>query len=349
MKFFIYFCEIILKIIVMGGNALKNTHTVRKETCEYMKIAHEIFNKIGEHSTFEPYLVKCYRAKKTHGDVDILIKINKSDDSENILKLIKQIFAPNEYLKNGNVISFNYTDFQVDFILINEDKWNIAKHYFDFDCLSNVMGKTFHKFNLSYGWDGLHYKFRNLDGRGAVDILMTNDPKRIFEFGGYDYDRYLMGFNTLEDIFKFAINGKYFDVEMLQMENLKSLDKKRNRKRGSYHAFLKYLEDKGINTRYQFKEHKSAYIPDIDAFFPEVKLLDKLDELQKRDLMNREFAEKFNGNLIMGWVSRLAGKELGEAIHKFKTAMGDEYIDFVMNNDVDAIRERFLKIYHGRN
>ncbi len=83
----------------------------------------------------------------------------------------------------------------------------------------------------------------------------------------------MKGFETFEEIFKFVIDSANFNTEMFQMENLKSIDKKRNRKRGSYHLFLKYLKDNKIYVRNDFEEDKTKYIIAIDFYFPEVKLL----------------------------------------------------------------------------
>ena len=335
----------------MGGNALKNTHTVRKITSEYKVITHEIFNKIYEHTTFEPYLVKCYHNKETHGDADILIKTNENNKADNILKFIKDTFKPNECLKNGNVISFNYYDFQIDFILIGEEIWETSKDFFDFDSSGNIMGKTFHKFGLSYGWNGLLYKFRNFNGRLSQNILISNDSRKIFEFSDYDYDRYLQGFDTLEDIMKFTINTKYFDSQIFQMDNLKSIDKKRNRKRGSYHIFLKYLENNNINTRYGFHKDKELYLPMIEAAFPEAKLMEKLGELQAKDRENKVLSQKFNGDLVMSWLPDLKGKELGNAMSKYVKSFDDDedYREFILNAEFKAIEERFMNTYNGEH
>ena len=87
------------------------------------------------------------------------------------------------------------------------------------------------------------------------------------------------------------------------MNNLKSIDKKRNRKRGSYHIFLKYLEDNNINIRYGFNPDKSVYLPMIDNKFPEAKLMEKLVQLQKIDNENKVLSQKFgpiSGLVITG-------------------------------------------------
>ena len=293
----------------MGGHALKNTFTERKNTEEFLRIGKIIQDKVLNDVAIETTILKCYYTKPDHGDLDLLLKISINNNI-NLRDYIQHSFKPNEIISNGGVFSFNYQDFQIDFIPINEKNWNIAQTYGFFDPLGNIMGKTFHKFGLSYGWEGLIYKFRNFNGSNSRDILLTNDAKKIFDFGGYDYDRYLNGFETLEDIFKFCINGKYFDSEMFKMENLKSIDRKRNRKRGSYHLFLNYLKDNGIYNKYNFNPNKETYLPIINQYFPEAKFSEQLYELQKIDAKNKIISQKFNGDLVMSWLPDLKGKEL---------------------------------------
>ena len=334
----------------MGGNALKNTYTERKNTNEFLRIGKEIQNRISMDIKFETTIVKCYHTKADHGDLDLLIKIIPNSEI-NLIEYIKNTFKPNEIINNGNVISFDFNQFQIDFIKINQINWEIAQTYMNYDCIGNIMGKTFHKFGLSYGWDGLFYKFRNFNGRLSQNILISNNARRIFAFGDYDYDRYLQGFETLEDILKFTINCKYFDTEIFQMDNLKSIDKKRNRKRGSYHIFLKYLKDNEINIKYPFEKDKELYLPMINEAFPEVDLLGQLYDLKMKDNENKILSQKFNGDIVMSWLPKLQGKELGQAIKKFKESFDDDgdYRKFVLNACYTSIESRFMDTYNDRN
>jgi hypothetical protein len=339
----------------MGGKALNKygITTERKNTEEFLRIGKEIQEHIQYDFDFpiETQVVTCYHTKPDHGDLDLLIKIDERFHNEGIdlKQYIRVAFAPQAIHNNGGVYSFDYQNFQIDFIPIKESKWETAKTYYSYDPLGNIMGKTFHKFGLSYGWDGLFYKFRNFNGRLAQNILLTNDARRIFEFADYDYDRYLQGFETLEDIIKFTINTKYFDSEIFQMDNLKSIDKKRNRKRGSYHIFLKYLEDNQINTRYEFLKDKELYLPMIEVRFPEGKLLEKLGVLQEKDKEDKILSQKFNGDIVMSWLPDLKGRELGYAIRGFEEHWGDEYREFILNSDFKTIHQSFMDNYNGQH
>ena len=70
---------------------------------------------------------------------------------------------------------------------------------------------------------------------------------------------------------------------MFKFENLNHIDKKRNRKRGSYHLFLKYIEEHNINKEYAFEKNKDLYIPLIDDFLNQMKSAFS----QKEELANK--------------------------------------------------------------
>lgn len=338
----------------MGGRALQkyNVVTERKTTKEFEKIGKIIQDQIQRGLNVNTTIVKCYHTKKDHGDLDLLIKIDHEfyNRGVNLKKYISDTFKPNAIHTNGSVISFDYDNFQIDIIPIKESNWKIAQVYYSYDPLGNVMGKTFHKLNLSYGWDGLKYKYRNFNGRNSHDITISKNPRQIFEFGGYDYDRYLKGFDTIEEIFDFIINGKYFNGEMFKMENLKHIDKKRNRKRKSYHEFLKYVEERNKTNPifyYQFDKNKKNYLPIINEYFPESNFLYKLKVLDELNEINKKINNKFNGKLIMEWIPELRGKELGNAITNFKKILGDNFKVFILNNSVEDIKQKFFNTYYG--
>lgn len=335
----------------MGGRALLHygVETERKSTEEFYQIALEIQSQLNNDfdDMLETEIVTCYHEKPTHGDLDLLLKIDKYIYNRNInlRDYIKDTFKPQAINNNNGVISFDYKKFQIDFIPMKESNWEIAKVYFSYDPLGNAMGKTFHKLNLSYGWDGLKYKYRNFNGRNSHDIVVSKDPRKIFEFGGFDYDRYLEGFDTIEEIFEFIISGKFFNINIFCMENLNHIDRKRNKKRKSYHNFLNYIEEKNITKFYSFFSDKSLYLQIINQEFPEAKIFDKLAELDMKNDINKELHDKFNGNLVREWVTPLDGKELGHAMHNFKMYLGDDWKNVILNMTPKEVEQKFLAFY----
>ena len=348
----------------MGGKALRRygIETERKSSKEFFELAAKISaqlsfglgitNTIPVEFKYSPTItatsVRCYRTKQDHGDLDVLLKIDHDFHNKNVnLKdYIKEHFNPKVIHNNGGVLSFDYDNFQIDFIPIRESNWEIAQVYFSYDPLGNAMGKTFHKLNLSYGWDGLKYKYRNFNGRNSHDIIISKDPRKIFEFGGYNYNRYLEGFNTIEEIFDFIVDGDFFDAEMFKMGNLNHLDRKRNRKRGSYHKFLEYIEKNASNKLFDFKK-KSEYLPLINETFPETDLINKINKLDEKDKINKQLSEKLNGRLIMEWIPSLKDKALGDVIREFRNFHGNKYEETVLKQSSEELKNYFLNYYHN--
>lgn len=336
----------------MGGKALNKygVFTERKSIKDFHRIANEIQCQFYRdfNDMVETEIVTCYHEKETHGDLDILIKIDNEFKKRkiNLIDYVQKHFNPQVIHNNGGVLSFDYDNFQVDFIPIKESNWEIAQVYFSYDPLGNAMGKTFHKMNLSYGWDGLKYKYRNFNGRNSHDIQISKDPRKIFDFGGYDYDRYLEGFETIEEIFDFIIDGDFFDAEMFKMENLSHIDRKRNRKRGSYHKFLGYIEKNAPDKSFNFKK-KSEYPPLIAEIFPEADLMNKINKLDEKDKINKQLSEKLNGRIIMEWIPGLEGKALGDVIREFRNFHGNKYEETVLNQSPEELKDYFLNYYYN--
>lgn len=329
----------------MGGKALKNTYTERKENIEYNSICNDVVTILQKELMTDIHVVQSYRNKKSHGDLDVLIKVTSELHNKgiNFVDFIKKTFNPNEIYNNGGVVSFDYRTFQIDFIPVRESNWDVSIGFFDFDPSGNLMGKVYHKFGLKYGFEGLMYPFRNFNGRLSQDILLSKDNRKIFEFLGYDYDRFLKGFDEIIEIFYFVIESKYFDSTIFQMDNLNQIDRKRNRKRQTYQDFLEFIKNKNINKVYPFKR-KEDYIFEIDKYFPEANLINKLQELQKKDEQNKEMNSKFNGKLVMNVYPDLKGSELGNMITNFMKSFED-YRSFVLTNSSNDIIEEFKKFY----
>ena len=120
----------------------------------------------------------------------------------------------------------------------------MAEVFFSASDLGNLMGRICHRvFGLKYGFTGLRYVVRAEDGvtkRG--EIHLSRDPRRIFAFLGFDFDRYLEGFKELEDIFEFVVDSKFFSPNMFVREHLTGKNKKRSVKRSTFSRFLDYVE-----------------------------------------------------------------------------------------------------------
>ena len=330
----------------MGGRAmaLLNIETERKTTFDHLRIQSILKPKIAEMFNTEVKGVKFYRHKETHGDLDLLILNN--GNLGNVAEKLKAEFGP--VYSNGNVYSFEYEKYQVDIILQPTRNWETCSDFFDYDPSGNLCGKTAHKFGLKYGFSGLVYPFRTFSGRLTSDIVISKDTKKIFDFLGFNYEHYSKGFDTVEEIFEWIINGKYFCADSFMMDNLNHIDRKRNAKRSTYQGFLEYINKRsGELPSYKFDKNKENYIDLIDTFFPEAGFKKELEKLKLKDERNELASKKFNGKLVME-ITNLTGKELGACITAFKKFKEDQceisFTDAVLD-DTD-IMETFKQWFH---
>lgn len=110
----------------MGGNALKNTTTRRYAADEYFAVASEVMQKLLSNigAINQTDVIEAYRTKESFGDADILYS---TYPGQGIYVIdIQRVFNPNEIVKNGDVISFDYKELQIDLIYSAADCYDYA-------------------------------------------------------------------------------------------------------------------------------------------------------------------------------------------------------------------------------
>jgi len=329
----------------MGGKALNKfgIKTERKTTEEFLRLQSEMLEILSTMFKTKLATIEFYRKKETHGDCDILAL------NDGTLGDIKTILSDRFGIINNNsgIYSYEYQKFQFDFICVPTRNWETSKEFFDYDPTGNLMGKIAHKFGCKYGFEGLVYPFRNFSGRLSTNITISRDSNKIFNFLGLDYNRYSHGFDTLEEIFDFITNSKYFNSSDFQFENLTGIDRKRNQKRDTFKKFLAYINSKDYKNSFQFGK-KSDYIDIIDTYFPEANLKGTLESLKIEDLANKSLSEKFNGDIVME-LTGLKGKELGKFLNNFKYHIekesGQKFKEFIFN--CLSIKESILEFFNN--
>lgn len=311
----------------MGGNALEKygIKTKRLSTTDFLKIANFFKNKIQNDLNVDTHIVKYYRNKKSHGDLDLLIKL---DNINYIEEYININFNPTTInnVKNSNVYSFDYKNFQIDFIIIYPIDWEVSKTFYDFDPSGDLMIKSAIKMGVKYDPKGLKFKI-NYNNKTNT-ITLTKNNKKIFQFLGFDYNKFIKGFDNIEEIFEWTKESEFFDVNFYL--NINS----RNKKRKTYQQFLKYIKNNKIDKTYNLK--KNFLLKRMDEYFPNSKIRQELNKLKQKDNEKKEIANKFNGNIIMNKYKWLRGEELGNIIKNFKSIF-DNFELYILNNDSDKI------------
>ena len=220
----------------MGGKVFKETN-IRLGAAQFKELEKTILNSIPS-----SYSIPSYKNKKTYGDIDILV-----DDKVNYESyLVKAGLNWLAKSRNGKVVSYALDvgegkTFQLDIIETPSEDIESSIFYFSHNDLNNLVGKIARQFSLSFGFKGLSYVYKK-QGR-EIKFLLTKNPQQIYEFLGLDWDRYLLGFDNLEDIFEFVMSSDYFSTTYFTLESLNHKHRKRDRVRHTYHSFLEYIKD----------------------------------------------------------------------------------------------------------
>lgn len=301
----------------MGGNALKNSVTRRYNKDEYLVLSQEIITTLNKsediYKTKIPY---SYRNKETFGDLDILLSFKHNLDLRNF---IKSNFETKEVVSNGDCLSFEYKEFQVDLIKENE-YFDTHLEYLNWNDLGNIIGRVAHKFGLKYGHKGLLFVIKNDDGYNSRELTITQDIHKILDFLGFDFDRYTFGFDTVQEIYDFVISSKFFNPEIFSFEAMNHINRVRNKKRITYQGFIDYIESIKLDTNrkfFQYNKNKEVYLPRLNYYFPEAEIFQFIDNYNKDIALKEAVKEKFNGKVVND-ITGLSDKSLGEFIAYFK-------------------------------
>lgn len=326
----------------MGGQALKNTVTRRYERAEYEALCAQVLKQLRiDFPERKIAAISAYHTKTSFGDLDILMDTDQL--TIHLSDYIKTRFQPNELVRNTNVYSFDYQQFQIDIIGSPYEDFDISLHYFAWNDLGNIIGRLYHKMGFKYGHNGLTLIVR--DGNNILgEISLSKNIKTILAFAELDPKRFLQGFDTLEDIFRFAASSPYFNKAIYLLDNRNHASRIRDKKRATYNALLKWLETQDQLNAYPWdtmREHggrqlKEQFLQRAFEWFPHAK--PQYKQLWDNNELRKRANEKFNGILIQSWMG-LEGKELG-AFMKYLREQGNiEQQDFIQWLDTHTLAD----------
>lgn len=344
----------------MGGNIFQNLNRITKDEFDSLyedvstKLKQNIFSKESK-----LFLTRSVKNKSSFGDMDI---ITQSDYLKNdYQQIIRNVFnlSTEELVKNGNVVSFKYKNFQIDLLLSPDDIFQNMVDYFSWNDLSNLMGRVTHKHGLKFGHDGTYLTLRD-DTYQIGQVLVTKSTKDLCDYMGWDFCEWGHGFDNMEDAFLWLVQTPYFNKEIFSFENRNSESARRDKKRPNYKAFLSWIETQDNLTKYNYSSTsgkfgyvcREPFYTMICEKFPHVKIQTELlmfaYEKQKR------FKEKFNGDIVSN-ITGLEFQELGKFM-KYCRETFDKYpylVDWIVSDGFgERHRELFinsLKWHHKNN
>jgi hypothetical protein len=310
----------------MGGNALKKVITVRKNKNDYEIIKKYVLEKVTKHLKCD--IVLELPGKESFGDLDVLYI---SNPKINIKELVIDLFCPNEIVINGDVMSFDYQNFQIDFIKCNsEEDLNASQFYYSYSDIGAIIGRIVNYYGLKFGQEGIWVNLiaNTLNTNEDINmtkiigkINLTKNPQEICKYLGINFEKWNNGFLSKKEIFEWIIESKYYKKEIFY--NLNYDHRRRLSLRPFYKEFLDYINI-NINevniSNNKYSEMKINLQKEAIIYFNKTEDVNRLIEHNKL-LENRR--NKFNG--LMFVELGIIDKELGKIISTFKNFIKDKF------------------------
>lgn len=310
----------------MGGNALKKVITVRKNKIEYNETKIKVSNKLLSRGIIFDTIPEL-ADKESFGDLDILVSF--SHNSNIMRDIVIEIFNPTEVVSNGNVISFDFDNFQID--IINCKTIEFAKFYFSYSDFGNILGRILTKYKMSLGHNYFFLK------NEKYLLILTDDVNKFCEFIGFDFKQWER-IQTKEDMFELIKTCKFYKPEIFNFGNYHS--RKNIINRPIHKDFLNYIniyEVKGIEyDKEVFNIDAEKILNDALDYFNKHEEIENINKaIEKTKIIHN----KFNGNMLieMGYNSL----QIGTIIRKLKNDHPN-YDEWIYNTTIENIYKEII-------
>ena len=330
----------------MGGNALKKVETHRLPAKEYFELVSEFESKFHATFGFLPVVIRAYRNKESFGDADFLIDSSKLPPNWTDVLIREFHLTPNDYVKNTNVVSMNYKNFQVDLIVTASEHMDASFFYFSYNDFGNLIGRIGHKLGIKIGHKGISIVIRHKDRSDHIlrEIFLTTDASIALDILGLDRARYAAGFDDLTDMFEYVASSAYFDPEIYALEHRSAVSRIRDRKRATYSAFLKWVDDTKPPANHEFAEKSELGGYSLRMPYYETVVLERfpwvaeqVNEVIAQEELNIQFKKVYNGDVV-GFITGYKEKRLGAFMGMIKPMLTDEVKQSWVNDHLIGLR-----------
>lgn len=314
----------------MGGNAIKalGFEPVRLDSSELQALELRILSELAFHGIYAEGIPRL-PSKESHGDLDLLVTSSN----------LPQFPEERGRVKNGSVSSLAWAlpdcrIFQVDLNYFPAERLRLARSYFAYGDLGNMLGRAAMAMRLKLGTDGLSYRLSK-DRRDHISL--SKDWNQSLEVLGYDPERWHQGFSSEEEVFEYVVSSPYFDVSFFLEENLNHHKRKRQLVRPVYKKFLEWLG------RRELPEPEKR---DPLELFPWLE--GKIEEVEAKKALSKERRLLFNGSKVMALLP-LQGRELGDFLTWMRQGLDYEWFGSLSESEQNAhIKEQYEQHYTGR-
>lgn len=349
----------------MGGNLLQGVE--RKDAESYRIIKHEVLARFHDEGSVQCCVPPELPHKQSFGDLDVLYSYHSNcaeieaehDNSDNnncripMHSLVVKLFNATQIVKVGNVLSFEYKQFQIDMIYSQQKYYDCARFFLAYSDLGGLIGTMANWYRLKFGHKGLwlnlskenaeKFGLENYIGR-EPRIDLTHSPDQICHFFGMDFQKFQDGFDDELQIFQFLCQATKFDMNMFRVSSLTTDNKKREHTRPFFGRFLNYLnEQRGPqidNSSYSYSEDECRDLQ-LEAIEHFNKCNDVVTVLTNIQLSQRRKA-KFNGRILLecGVQPNLIGHVTSRFLSQYQNF--DEFLD---NTEATEVKNTFMKWY----
>jgi len=325
----------------MGGRLFANDgaeRLPRYALYELIKIVKEEMSKKGLSVYHSRFLLD----KNDFGDLDFILPL-EDRKIEDVKSLIDSLHPAKKVLHNGMVSSVLWESggdvlTQIDFILSEPQNLDATVVYYSFNDLNGLIGKIFYSHGLKFGHKGLLFNIETK--RTKKEIVLMTDPKKIYELIGLDFNRWLEGFYTVDEIIEFVKTSPFAKKEVFEINSLTHRQRTRDQERSTFQAlygeFDITLTDERVpkKTNRERLELCKIIIKDeniINHIESDLKWIEAYEE--RIDF----YKEVFPVSLIMSIFPELKGRSLGDMYQKLKR---DAYINFTIYSDKIALEKK---------
>lgn len=244
----------------MGGKLFNTNRIDRTEYDRVLELAKKAFNSIGVTVEEIPF----YRNKDSFGDIDVITTSEQIDSIfysekyswvETIIKALQE-YSDSEVKVSSNSHSgykcFLFNGVQLDLMYYPENTYKRNKDMLSWNDLFGFVGIMCRYFGVKLsskkgvGISLNKYSGYNLEIQGQYNYYDI-ELESVLEWLGMDLEKYKIGFDTKEEIFKFLTDSPYYFNGLFSYENGNNKHRQRNKDRPIFKDMLEFCSkiDKG--------------------------------------------------------------------------------------------------------